>query len=622
VTLVRNLCEPAEIGRHVYFLLFFTFVLALKSRRPQAAVSKHPDPVLVREHLRKILGSPAFAHSARMSRFLQFALERALEGRAAEVKEYVIGVEVFDRSPSFDPRVDPIVRVEARRLRAKLKKYYEAEGKEDAVIIGLPTGTYTPSIRLRVESAPCPEPGATMPANSIAVLPFVNLSPEADSEYFSDGLTEELNHALTKLPGLRVVSWRSAAQWKDRQSDLRETGRQLQVSSLVVGSVRRAGSRLRVIAQLLDAATGQCLWSETYDRQMADLFAIQEEISASIVRSLKLRLTTAPVSTGHSQTDIATYDLYLRGRFHWNRRTPESLGRAVQLFEQVIELDPQFAPAHAGLADALSLHADYGLACPIDLIPRARAAALRAIEIDPDQAEAYCSLGLISSFYDWNWEQSEQYYLRSIELNQNYTTAHHWYGTDMLALRGRFDEALAEMQIALRLDPFSLPLNESRAYVLMLAGRLEEALARHRETLDLDPHYYKTYNAIGRVYIQMGMYGRAIEMLDKGRSLESDVPSAMGALGQAYALDGRHQEARALLTRLEEMARERFVGCTTLALIHCGLGEHERALDWLENAVRRREFALSAIGVHPAYDSLRGHPRFQAILRQIGLAGG
>jgi TolB-like protein/tetratricopeptide (TPR) repeat protein len=472
---------------------------------------------------------------------------------------------------------------------------------------------------MRAESPCAPAAPGTATVNSIALLPFVTLSPEPDSDYFSDGLTEELSHALTKLEGLRVVAWRSAERWKDRQLDLRETGRQLQVSSLVVGSVRRAGSRLRVIAQLVDATSGHYLWSETYERQVADLFAIQEEISVSIVRSLQLRLTAALPSGSARRRDIATYDLYLRGRFHWNRRTPEGLDRAIQLFEQVIEQDPQFAAAHAGLADALSLRADYGLALPTDVMPRARAAALRAVEIDPDQAEAYCSLGLISSLYDWKWEESEQYYLRSIALNRNYATAHHWYGTDFLALRGRFDEALAEMDIAVRLDPLSLPIHESRAYVLMLAGRLDEALEHQREIQDLDPYYYKSYTAMGRAYIQKGMYGRAVEMLEKGMALAGEVPSAFGALGQTYALDGRHAEARAVLGRLAEMARDRHVASTTFALIHCGLGETERALDWLETGVRQHEFPVAAIGVHPAYNPLRGEHRFQAMLRTIGL---
>jgi TolB-like protein/Flp pilus assembly protein TadD len=561
-----------------------------------------------------------FANAARMSRFLQLAVERTLEERGEELKEYVIGVEVFDRSPSFDPRVDPIVRVEARRLRAKLKTYYESAGSQDPLIISLPTGCYMPVFAWRQP----PDTSVTFSPgdNSIAVLPFVNLSTEPDSDYFSDGLTEELTHGLTRLEGLRVVAWRSAAHWKDRQQDLREIGRQLNVSSLVVGTVRRSGARLRVIAQLVDVCSGQYLWSETYERQVEDLFAIQEEISASIVRSLKLRLAAPAAGAGlPSARNIDIYDLYLRGRYHWNKRTQDGLDKAIQLFEQVIELDPQFAPAYSGLADALSLRVDFGMGplTPRQTMPRAKAAAFRAIELDPTLAEAHTSLGSITGLHEWKWAEAEHYYRRAIELNPSYATAHHWYGCDYLMLMGRFDEALREMETARRLDPLSPAVNESLAYVLLVARRYDEALEKQLELQELDPFYYKAYTGIGRTYIQQGLYPQAIEMLSKGRSLAGDVPFVLGALGQAYALDGREPEARAILATLEAMSQARYVPANTLALIHCGLGENARALDWLEEGYQRAELPLSALGVHPAYDALRGEPRFRALLKKIGV---
>jgi TolB-like protein len=580
-----------------------------------------PDAASVREQLRKILASPVFANAARMSRFLQLAIGRTLEGRGGELKEYVIGVEVFDRSASFDPRVDPIVRVEARRLRAKLKTYYENLGGQDGVIVALPTGCYAPSFAWR--QAPGPAPAAVPMDNSIAVLPFGNLSTEPDSDYFSDGLTEELSHGLTRLEGLRVVAWRSAAQWKDRQQDLREIGRQLNVNSLVVGTVRRSGARLRVIAQLVDAATGQYLWSETYERQVEDLFAIQEEISSSIVRSLKLRLAAQPEAPAvHGTRNIETYDLYLRGRFHWNKRTAEGMDKAIQLFEQVIRLDPEYAPAHAGLADSLVLRVDYGMgpAPPPEIMPRARAAALRAIELNPTLAEAHTSLGSITGLYEWHWNEAERHYRRAIELNPGYVTGRHWYACDYLVLLGRFDEAFCEMDIAMRLDPLSSAINASVAYLLVIARRYDEALEKQLELQELDPFYYNCYTGMGRIYIQKGLYGQAVEMLSKGRALGGEIPFILGALGQAYALDGREAEARALIAKLEAMGKERYVSTCSIALIYCGLGEKDRALDWLETACRRSELRLTSIGVHPAYDTLRDEPRFRALLKKVGLA--
>jgi serine/threonine-protein kinase len=539
------------------------------------------------------------------------------------LKEYVIGVEVFDRSPSFDPRIDPIVRVEARRLRAKLKTYYESMGSRDELIVSLPTGCYTPVFTWRDAPETTAAAAAAAPDNSIAVLPFVNLSTEPDSDYFSDGLIEELSHGLTRLEGLRVVAWRSVAHWKDRQHDLREIGRQLNVTSLVVGTVRRSGARLRVIAQLVDAATGQYLWSETYDRQVEDLFAIQEEISCSIVRSLKLRLSGPHAPSGPpAARRIEVYDLYLRGRFHWNKRTPEGLDRAIQIFEQVIGLDPEFAPAHAGLSDALSLRVDFGMAKlpPREVMPKAKAAALRAIELDPTLAEAHTSLGSITGLHEWRWNEAERHYRRAIELNPGYVTAHHWYGCDFLVLLGRFEEACREMEIARRLDPLAPVINESLGLLLVLTRRYDEALEKYLELQELDPYYYKCYTGLGRTYIQQGLYAQAIEMLSRARTLAGDVPFILGAMGQAYALDGREAEARALLARLEAMACERYVPSSTFALIHCGLGEKDRALDWLERGYQRAELPLAALGVHPAYDCLRGESRFTALLKKVGVA--
>lgn len=577
-----------------------------------------PNALEVRGQVEKVLSSGIFAASERMCRFLRFAVERSLEGRGAELKEYLLGVEIFDRSASFDPRVDPIVRVEARRLRSKLRSYYETQGRDDGLIIEFPTGTYAPRIRRR-GAADKGAPGE-QPAGNIAVLPFANLSPDPDSEYFSDGLTEELIHALTRVEGLRVVAWNSAARLKDTQQELATIGRQLKVPTVLMGSVRKSGDRLRILAQLVDTASGHYLWSETYDRRTEDLFAIQEEISRAIVSSLRIQLLgPAAARVGRTTWNLEAYDLYLRGRFHWNRRVREGLQLAIQYFTQAISVDPHFAPGHAGLADAYSLLADHGLSLPGEVMPKARAAALRALELAPDLAEAHTSLGIIQSLYDWEWRQAGEHYRRAIELNPGYATGRHWYACDYLALLGRFDEALSEMEVAVRLDPLSPVMNESQAYILLLARRYDEALEQHVATLEFHPHFFKSYTAMGRVYLQKRMYAQAIEMLQKGRSLAGDVPNILGALGQAYALDGQPEKARALLAQLTEMAQHRFVPWTAVALIHAGLGEVERGLDWLERACDRRDSQVSALKVHPAYDALRPSPRFAALLKRIGL---
>jgi serine/threonine-protein kinase len=340
----------------------------------------------IEDHLQRILAQGVRLLGA--DELSWFAVERALSGQSEQLKEYVIGVEVFDRKESYDPRVDPIVRVEARRLRSKLESYYAGEGSADELIIEFPKGTYAPVFR---EKAGLVTPAETARSGAIAVLPFSNLSSEPDTEYFSDGLTEGAHPRADEAGWTDGSGLSSAARLKGQPYDVREIGRQLNVSTVLVGSVRGSGERLRVMVQLVDTSNGRYLWSETYDRQIEDLFAIQEEISRAIVRTLQLKLIAPSIQ--HGAYNLEAYNLYLKGRFQWNKRTAEGLKRSVQLFEQAIAVDQGFALGYAGLSDAYSLLADYGLVKPADIIPAADSAARRALEIDPTLAEAHASSG-------------------------------------------------------------------------------------------------------------------------------------------------------------------------------------------------------------------------------------
>lgn len=576
----------------------------------------------VEDQLIRVLASKPFAQSPRMSRFLRFTVERALRGESALIKEYVLGVEVFDRKGAYDPRVDPIVRVEARRLRSKLNSYYEGEGADDPVIIEFPKGAYVPRFRDRRPAPRKDGPRSAPLQRSVAVLPFSNLSAEPDTEYFSDGLTEELIHGLTKMEGLMVVAWNSAARLKGQAYDLREIGRQLNVATVLVGSVRSSCEQLRVMARLIDTADGRYLWSETYNRKMEDLFSIQEEISAAIVRTLRIKLLDRPGAPAirHGAYNLEAYNLFLRGRFQSSKRTPEGLKAGLDYAGQSVAADPSFAPGYVGIADSYILLAEYGLMSPESSIPQARSAAQKALELDPELAEAHASLALIRSINDWEWADAERHYRRAFELNPGYATAHHWFSSDYLTRLGRFKEALEEIDIAEQLDPLSPIIRECRGLTLLVARRYEEAVAEYRRVLEFDQFFYNTYASMGRAYTQMGRYDEAVNMLVKGRLLCGDVPNILGALGQTYAMTGRHDEARRLLGELEALSRVRYVPCSGFALIHIGLGERERALDWLETGLRRREPSLTSLKVHPAYDSLRGEPRFEALLEALGLA--
>lgn len=580
--------------------------------QPRSSPSQHSA---IRRQLEKIAAHGLFARSERMVRFLRLAVERTLEGKADELKEYLIGVEVFDRPSSYDPRVDPIVRVEARRLRSKLKAYYAGDGNNDPVRIEFRTGGYAPQIRLLGDGRAASRPDI----HTIAVLPFANLSASAENDYFSDGLTEELIHALTRLRGMRVVAWNSAARLRGVEQDMQEVRRQLQVANVLTGSVRIAGPSLRVRAQLIDIATGVYLWSETFDRPMQDVFAIQEEIARNIVRTLRLQLSSGAEAAllARPHTSVSSYDYYLKGRYHLHRRTPDDLARGLQYFEAAVAVDPDSALAHAGLADAYVLLVDYGLLHPTKGVPKVRAAATRAIELDPTLADAYPSLAVIRAHWDREWQDAEDLYRKAIGLNPGCATAHHWLATDFLAVVGRLDEGELELEIALQLDPLSSIIHEGRASFSIWRRQYDEAVRRYCEIREFDPTFYKAYTGLGRVYALQGKYTDALAMLEKGRALAGDVPNILGAMGEIFALSGDTASARGILAQLTARALDSYVPSTCFARVHSGLGEAERALDWLEKGCEQRELPMAMLKIHPVYDPLRDEPRFQAVIERM-----
>jgi serine/threonine-protein kinase len=575
---------------------------------------------LIRNHLTEILSSSGFRDSHRMSRFLGFVVERSLADEGPNLKEYLIGVEVFDRKPSYDPRVDPIVRVEARRLRSKLAAWYRNEGRASAVRIELPVGTYAPVFHFdRHVDQPSPPQPAGAAQKTIAVLPFANLSAEPGSEYFSDGLTEELAHILTKVPQLQVVAWNSAVRLKERQSDPAEAAAQLAADVLLRGSVRKAGDRVRITAQLIDGTRGLVLWSESYDREFSDIFAVQDDIALAIANALQLRLLEPVRNRPTDAASLHAYNLYLQGRYYWNTRTAEGLRRSVECFEEAIAADPDSALAYVGLADAYTILVDYGVLTS-DSLAIAERAARRAIELDAGLAEPYPTLALIHTIR-WHWEESESLYRRSLALNPSYATARHWFGIDCLAVLGRFTEADAELAAARRLDPLSPIIYESSGLLNMLWERFDRAMSFYQDALKRDPSSARVLGSMGRLCTQRGDYGRAIEFFEAGLANAPETPSMLGALGQTHGLAGDSTAARRILGCLTELAGRRNVAGTCFAMIHIGLNEPEPALDWLETAANRHDAAALSLGVHPAYNALRSHTRFRTLISRMNLSG-
>ena len=570
----------------------------------------------VRSQVARILASAVFANAERMSRFLTFSMEETLEGRGANLKEYALGINVFDRPTGFDPRTEPIVRVEARRLRSKLEAYYRAEGAGDGLIVDLPKGGYALEVHRRREAAP-PEP-VKSEAIRLAVLPFTSLAE--DDGCFAEGLSEELIHLLTKVPGIEVISWGSSTKLRGPE-DLERASLHLHLSHYLRGSVRRAAGHLKIMAQLLDARDGRYLWSEIFERSPGDLREIEEQIAAAIAQKFRISFQASSVLS-EPEPGSEEQTLYVTGRFHANKRTIEGIERSVLCYEQAIAIRPGYGMAHAGLADSYNLLMDYGARNPHRTVDLARAAARRATQ-DPcatAAAAGYTSLAILSSTYDWNWAEAEELYRRAIALDANYATAHHWLSVDLLAPLGRFKEAWAEIAIAQRLDPLSAIIGQGRVMLCLLQRRNDDAMRESLSLLELDPHFYMAHASMGRILTLKGEYTEAVEKYEHARLLSLlPSPKVEGAYGHALALAGRRDEARALLGKLIESRKTRHVPATALGIVELGLGEVEAALTHFEAAAADRESSACMFGVHPLYDSLRGHRRFQTVLERMGL---
>jgi TolB-like protein/Tfp pilus assembly protein PilF len=597
-------------------------------RNPGSAlyVSATPGSDEIRVQVDKIVASRLFARSDRICRFLRFCVELTLDSKSDQLKEQRVGVEVFDRKGDYDPRTDPIVRVEARRLRAKLKAYYASPGRLDCVLIEFPKGAYVPSFRTRhtgqetsqsVRRQPASTDGAA--EQSIAVLPFVNLTPEAGTDYFSDGLTEELIHLLTRIPRLRVVAWGSMSQLRGREQDMAGIRQQLKVATVLRGSVRQTLGRVRVTAQLIEAESGAYLWSEAYDRQLENLLAIQEEMARAIVDTLQLSLTWQGGGAERKAGNLKCHNLCLQGRFHANKRTPEGLRQSVVCFEQAVAADESSADAYAGLADAYGLLAEYSAADSQEVMPKAKLAAERALRLDPQSSEAHVSLAFIRSTFDWNWAEADVLYRRAIALNPGYSRARHWYSGDYLALVGRFDEALTEAKMARHLDPLSPIILDGFGFVHMMRRDYDAALELYREMSELDPVFYKAYSCLGRLLALMGRYDEALANLERARALAGDVPSILAVTAQTLGAAGCAREARAMLDRLRAIQKKQWVASSSFAIACIGLGDVPAALTHLEAACDGRERAVSSLKVHPLWDPMRSEPRFQRLLERVGL---
>jgi serine/threonine protein kinase/Tfp pilus assembly protein PilF len=455
---------------------------------------------------------------------------------------------------------------------------------------------------------------------SIAVLPFRDMSPQRDQEYFCEGIAEELINALVRLKGLRVAARTSAFQFKEHDSDIKTIGRKLEVKTVLEGSIRKSVNRLRITAQLINIEDGFHIWSEKYDRELDDIFAIQDEISLAIVDKLKVKLLGEERSglVKRHTVDQEAHNVYLKGLYFWNRRHEGGMKLAMEYFQQAIEKDPDYALAHVGVADTYNITGWFGYSPPNETFPRAKDAARRALEIDNTLGEAHASLGWIALCYDWDWPAAEREFKRAIELNPAYATAHEWYAVYLFAM-GRFDESIVETLRARELDPLSLIINAIVGVVYFAARRYDESIKYHKKTLEMDPNFLIANTYAVLALTASDRYDEAIDIMRRVEPLAAEHAYTLAVFGGAYAMAGQRDKARRILDQLDELARERYVPPLHRFIVLAGLGETDKALDCMEEAIEERNTMVVLSKAHPWHDRLQSNQRFQSLLRKIGL---
>jgi TolB-like protein/Tfp pilus assembly protein PilF len=455
---------------------------------------------------------------------------------------------------------------------------------------------------------------------SIAVLPLENLSKDPEQEYFADGMTDELITNLAQISALRVISRTSAMQYKGTKKSLSEIARELHVDAVVEGTVMRAGDRVRISAQLIEASTDHHLWAASYDRDLRNVLSMQEEVTRAIVSEVRVKLTAqeqARLANMHPINPEA-FQLYLKGRYYWYKLNPEALQKATAYYQQALDEDPAYAPAYAGLADAYNLLAFFNVLPPSEVMPKAKAAAVKALELDDNLAEAHVSLGWAGFTYDRDWPAAGKHLERAVVLNPAYPLAHSYYALYLGAL-GRSEEGLTEAKRAMDLDPVSPAILHYVVVQLYLARRFDEAIEQCRKTLELDPSFTPVHGTLGHVYAAKGMYREALAEYEKFATLSGGSPGSTALVGYAHARLGQRSYALRVLDQLRAASKRRYVPAVSFAIVYVGLGEKEHAFLWLEKAYDERTNSLAYLKVQATWDPLRSDPRFADLVRRIGL---
>jgi TolB-like protein/DNA-binding winged helix-turn-helix (wHTH) protein/Flp pilus assembly protein TadD len=465
---------------------------------------------------------------------------------------------------------------------------------------------------------PWSRPSSTI--HSLAVLPLDSLSNDASQDYFADGMTDELISDLGQISALRVISRTSVMAYKHARKPLPQIARELNVDAVVEGTVLRSGDRVRITAQLIEASSDKHLWSQSYEGELRDTLALQNQVAKAIADAIRINLNPQEQAALKSARVVnpEAYESYLRGRYFWNKRTAESLKVALAYFHQAIDEDPKYAQAYSGLADTYALLGDwqYAVMTPKQALPKAKAAAIKAFELDNTLGEAHNSLAFCLDGFDWDFDSAGKEFRRAIELNPGYATAHHWYAWH-LSLLGRYDEAIVEMKKAQSLDPLSLIINADFAELLVLAHSYDESIRQSRKTIEMDPNFAMAHTHLGQAFLQKSMHAEAIAELQKAVQLSGGGPACMANLARAYAVSGKPDEARHLLAELKKHSAPDYSDALDIAVIYAALGDANQAMHWIETGYEQR--FNPGVLLRPGFDPLRKDPRFADLVRRIGL---
>jgi adenylate cyclase len=578
------------------------------------------DPVpatAVRDQLARVVNSSGFVSSARLCRFLTHIVNRTIDGDIDSLKEFSIAMEVFDRTSEYDPNIDAIVRVEARRLRAKLKAYYEeGQGTVDPVLIGLRPGSYVPVFRW-LDAQPAKhreEIGAAPGRRCIAVLPFVNMSPEPEQDYFCDGISEEITNSLTRVSGLSVIARTSAFHFKGASIDIREVGQRLGADLVIEGSVRKAGEQLRITAQAIQTESGHHLWSETFRREFKDVFAIQEEIAQSVADLLRLHVPEVQGAVRPSTPDLDAYTRYLRARFLIHQQSPETLHAALEQLRRVTETYPDYALAYSGMAVASGLLAQFGVVSGRDVYPEVKANAERGYALDPESGETCTVLGGLRAWFEYRWDEADRLYDRALKLQPSHAPAHMFRAMALLC-QGDIKAAEAGLRRSTELDPLSASDCARMAYLHYVKGDYPSAAEDLQQSFELDRDYPEARLYEGLLHFQQQRYDAVIECLSPSVS-----PLDIGLLAAAYAQEGSLSRAGECIERLHELAGRQYVTPLAEGFAAIGMRDFDLAFQCLDEAINHKTNFVNLLAIEPFFHPLHADRRFARLLKKLNLS--